>query len=126
MRERALDGPLLPLVRRLNELRRAHPALTGAGVERLTWLETESEHLLGYARSLDGDVVLCVVNLDPFSVHDGVCLIPPSLGLPEHLDVVDALDRRELRVGHPQLRPPRPRQGPRARGAHVSMQARHR
>ena len=91
VRERALDGPLLPLVRRLNELRRAHPALTGAGVERLTWLETESEHLLGYARSLDGDVVLCVVNLDPFSVHDGVCVIPPSLGLPEHLDVVDAL-----------------------------------
>ena len=91
VRERALDGPLLPLVRRLNELRRAHPALTGAGVERLTWLETESEHLLGYARSLDGDVVLCVVNLDPFSVHDGVCVIPPSLGLPEHLEVVDAL-----------------------------------
>ena len=46
----ALDGPLLPLVRRLNEIRRAHPALTGAGLERLTWLETESEHLLGYAQ----------------------------------------------------------------------------
>ena len=91
LRERALDGQLLPLVQRLNELRRAHPALTRAGLERLTWLETESEHLLGYARTFGGDVVLCVVNLDPFAVHDGVCLIPPALGLPEHFGVVDGL-----------------------------------
>ena len=91
LRERALDGQLLPLVQRLNELRRAHPALTHAGLERLTWLETESEHLLGYARTLGDDVVLCVVNLDPFAVHDGVCVIPPALGLPEHFGVVDGL-----------------------------------
>jgi starch synthase (maltosyl-transferring) len=82
---------LLPLVKRLNELRRAHPALTGAGIERLAWLETESEHLLGYARALGDDVVLVVVNLDPFAVHDGVCVIPSSLGLPERFDVVDGL-----------------------------------
>ena len=43
LKERRLDGPLLPLIRRLNEVRRAHPALTDAGLERLTWLETESE-----------------------------------------------------------------------------------
>jgi len=91
LRERALDGQLLPLVRRLNELRRAHPALTHAGLERLTWLETESEHLLGYARTLGDDVVLCIVNLDPFAVHDGVCVVPPALGLPEHFGVVDGL-----------------------------------
>ena len=91
VRERALDGQLLPLVQRLNELRRAHPALTRAGLERLTWLETESEHLLGYARTLVDDVVLCVVNLDPFAVHDGVCVIPPTLGLPERFGVVDGL-----------------------------------
>jgi starch synthase (maltosyl-transferring) len=91
LKERRLDGPLLPLVKRLNELRRAHPALTGAGMERLSWLETESEHLLGYGRVLGDDVVLVVVNLDPFAVHDGVCVIPPSLGLPERFDVVDGL-----------------------------------
>ena len=91
LKERTLDGVLLPLVARLNEIRRAHPALTGAGVERLTWLETENEHLLGYARSLGDDVVLCVCNLDPFAVHDGVCVIPPSLGLAEHVGVVDGL-----------------------------------
>jgi len=91
LRERRLDGQLLPLVKRLNELRRAHPALTGAGVERLTWLETETDHLLGFARSLGDDTVLVVVNLDPFAVHDGVCVVPPELGLPERFDVVDGL-----------------------------------
>ena len=91
VRERSLDGPLLPLVARLNEIRRAHPALTGAGLERLTWLETESEHLLGYAKELDGDVVLAIVNLDPFAIHDGVCVVPSALGLHEPYDVVDAL-----------------------------------
>ena len=90
-RERRLEGPLLPLVRRLNEVRRAHPALTGAGLERLMWLETESEHLIGYARSLGDDVVLVVVNLDPYAIHDGVCVVPPGLQLPERYDVVDAL-----------------------------------
>jgi starch synthase (maltosyl-transferring) len=91
VRERSFDGPLLPLLRRLNETRRAHPALTAAGLDRLTWLETESEHLLGYAREHEGDVVLTVVNLDPFAIHEGVCAVPPGLGLREPFDVVDAL-----------------------------------
>ena len=91
VRERRLDGPLLPLIRRLNEIRRAHPALTGAGLERLTWLETESEHLLGYARTLGDDIVLVVVNLDPYAIHDGVCMIPPALGLPGEIEVLDGL-----------------------------------
>ena len=91
VRERRLDGPLLPLVRRINEVRRKHPALTGAGLERLTWLETESEHLVAYARALDDDLVLVVVNLDPYAIHDGVCVVPPGLELPERYDVVDEL-----------------------------------
>jgi starch synthase (maltosyl-transferring) len=88
---RSFGGPLLPLIKRLNETRRAHPALTGAGLERLVWLETESEHLLGYARTLDDDVLLTVVNLDPFAVHEGVCVVPPVLELPDSFDVVDEL-----------------------------------
>ena len=90
-KERRLDGPLLPLIRRLNEVRRAHPALTDAGLERLTWLETESEHLLGYARTLGDDAVLVVVNLDPFAAHEGVCVVPSALGLGSPAQVVDAL-----------------------------------
>ena len=51
--------------------------------------------------------MLVVVNLDPFAVHDGVCLIPATLGLPERFDVVDGLsgetyewgDRNYVRLG---------------------------
>ena len=38
-KQRRLDGPLLPLVQRLNEIRRAEPALQR--VDNLRWLETE-------------------------------------------------------------------------------------
>ena len=108
LKERRLDGPLLPLIRRLNEVRRAHPALTDAGLERLTWLETESDDLVGYARSLGDDVVLVVVNLDPYAAHEGVCVVSPALGLGS-----PRAGRRRLGGGAyagvaPQLRPARP------------------
>ena len=90
-KQRRLEGPLLPMIRRLNELRRAHPALVEAGVENLTWLETETDHLLAYARRVDDDVVIVVANLDPYAVHDGVCVIPASLDLGDGFEVVDGL-----------------------------------
>ena len=90
-KERRLDGPLLPLIRRLNEVRRAHPSLTDAGLEHLTWLETESEHVVGYARTLGDDAVVVVVNLDPSAAHEGVCVVPPALGLGDPVRVADAL-----------------------------------
>jgi starch synthase (maltosyl-transferring) len=73
VKRRALDGPLLPLVRKLNEARRALPALQR--FENLHWLETENEHLLAYAK----DDVVCVVNVDPAAGHEGVCVVPPAL-----------------------------------------------
>ena len=91
VRDRRLEGPLLPLVARLNEVRRAHPALTAAGVEALTWLETENDHLLGFARMHGDDTVLVVVNLDPHATHDGVCVIPAELRPHTGIAVVDAL-----------------------------------
>ena len=36
-------------------------------------------------------MVLTVVNLDPFAIHEGVCAVPPGLGLHEPFDVVDTL-----------------------------------
>ncbi len=87
VRARTLDGPLLPLVQRLNEVRRAEPGLQR--VENITWLETENEQLIAYAK---GDV-LCVVNLDPFTAQEGACVVPVSLGFPP------AFDARELLTG---------------------------
>jgi starch synthase (maltosyl-transferring) len=89
IKQRALDGPLLPLVRRLNETRRASPALQH--LDNLVWLETESEQLLAYAKRTGEDVVICVVNLDPFSAHEGLAILPAALGLPPAFPVRDAL-----------------------------------
>jgi starch synthase (maltosyl-transferring) len=87
VRARALDGPLLPLARRLNEVRRAEPALQR--VENIRWLETENDQLIAYAK----DDVICVVNLDPFNEQEGSCVIPVALGFPP------AFDARELLNG---------------------------
>ncbi|HEX4679113.1 MAG TPA: alpha-1,4-glucan--maltose-1-phosphate maltosyltransferase [Gaiellaceae bacterium] len=87
VRQRALDGPLLPLVQRLNEARRAEPALQR--LENIRWLETENDQLIAYAK----DDVICVVNLDPFTEQEGACVIPVSLGFPP------AFDARELLTG---------------------------
>ena len=47
-RERALDGPLLPLLARLNEIRREHPALQR--LDNVHFLETENDALIAYAK----------------------------------------------------------------------------
>jgi starch synthase (maltosyl-transferring) len=85
VRPRSLDGPLLPLAQRLNEVRRAEPALQH--VENIRWLETESDALVAYAK----DDVVCVVNLDPFAEREGVCAIPVVLGFPPAFDAHDLL-----------------------------------
>jgi starch synthase (maltosyl-transferring) len=84
-KKRAFDGPLLPLVQRLNMVRRAEPALQR--IDNLRWLETESEYLVAYVK----DDVICVVNLDPFSEREGVCTVPVALGLPPAFEVRDLL-----------------------------------
>jgi starch synthase (maltosyl-transferring) len=73
---RTLDGPLLPLVQRLNEIRRAEPALQR--LENLRWLETENDQLIAFAKGR----VIVVVNLDPFAEREGVCSVPVALGFP--------------------------------------------
>ncbi len=87
LKRRSLDGPLLPLVQALNEMRRAEPALQR--VDNLRWLETENDALVAYAK----DDVICVVNIDPFAEQAGVCVIPVSLGFPP------AFEARELLTG---------------------------
>ena len=89
VKQRTLQGPLLPLIRRLNEIRRAHPALQR--FESLTWLETHSDDLIAYAKREGEDVVITVVNLDPAKPQEGLCIVPPELGLPAAFTAVDLL-----------------------------------
>ncbi|HZQ81653.1 MAG TPA: alpha-1,4-glucan--maltose-1-phosphate maltosyltransferase [Gaiellaceae bacterium] len=85
VKRRALDGVLLPLVQRLNEIRRGEPALQR--VENLRWLETENDQLVAYAK----DDLVCVVNVDPFATQEGVCVIPVALGYPPAFDALELL-----------------------------------
>ncbi len=90
-KKRKLDGPLLPLVKRLNEIRRAEPALHR--IENLRWLDTEQEHLVAYIKE---DVVV-VVNIDPFEAHEGLAIVPAALGLPPAFFVRDLLGGERYR-----------------------------
>jgi starch synthase (maltosyl-transferring) len=84
IKERTLAGaPLLPLIKRLNEIRRANAALQR--VDNVTFLETENDQLLGYAKVTGDNAVVVVVNLDPFETREGVAVLPASLGLPPSL-----------------------------------------
>jgi starch synthase (maltosyl-transferring) len=89
LKKRKLDGPLLPLVAKLNAARRAHPALQR--IENITFLETENDALIAYAKRRDDDVVLTCVNLDARVAQEGVVVIPVALGLPPVFGVRDLL-----------------------------------
>jgi starch synthase (maltosyl-transferring) len=90
VRERSLDGPLLPLIARLNEIRRENPALQR--LDNLTFVETESAELLAYVKRAGRNTVFCVVNLDPRQPREGVAIVPAATGLPPTFRVRDLLD----------------------------------
>jgi starch synthase (maltosyl-transferring) len=90
IRQRALDGPLLPVVRRLNEARRAHPALQF--LANVWFMDAANEGLLAYAKRRGDDIVLVVVNLDPHWAQEGSVTVPAHLGLPPAFRVRDLLE----------------------------------
>ena len=85
VKQRTLDGPLLPLVQRLNQIRRAEAALQR--VENIRWLETENDRLVAYVK----ENVVCVVNIDPFAEQEGVCVVPVALGWPPAFDAEELI-----------------------------------
>jgi starch synthase (maltosyl-transferring) len=103
-KRRRLDGPLLPLVRRLNEVRRAHRPLHR--VHELLFLETENDSLIAYARGTGPRAVLCCVNLDPSAVQEGVVVVPAGLGTAPAFHVRDLLTdtRYDWRLGRNYVR----------------------
>jgi len=86
VKQRTLDGPLLPLVQKLNEIRRAEPALQR--FENLRLLDTHGEHVFAFAK---GAELVVAVNLDPLAPREDVVVVPPGLGLPDELPVRDLL-----------------------------------
>ncbi|MFI0897965.1 alpha-1,4-glucan--maltose-1-phosphate maltosyltransferase [Streptomyces sp. NPDC020983] len=83
---------LAPLITTLNRLRRRHPALQQ--LRDITFHPVDNGALLAYSKRRGDDVVLVVVNLDPFHTQEAtVSLNMPELGLSWHdsVPVRDAL-----------------------------------
>jgi starch synthase (maltosyl-transferring) len=98
--ERALDGPLLPMIARINETRRAHPALQE--LPNVTFLGTGgNEAMIAYAKRTGADIVVCVVNLDPHQAQECLVTLPASLGVPPTFTVLDELsgERYQWHIG---------------------------
>jgi starch synthase (maltosyl-transferring) len=115
IKARTLDGPLLPLVQAVNRLRREHPALQQ--LTNLTFLETENDALVAYAKRHGDDVIICVVNIDPHNIQEGTVVVPYELGLPPAFAVEDLLspaERYDWLIGRNYVR-----LDPGYRGAHI-------
>jgi starch synthase (maltosyl-transferring) len=99
IKQRSLDGPLLPLAQRLNEIRRQHRPLQE--LSNVTFLDTANDALIAYVKQSHGETLICVVNVDPHQGQQGVASIPAALGLPPAFTVHDLLsdERYQWRIG---------------------------
>lgn len=72
-------GNITSLVRTVNSLRREHRALQLS--DNLRFLPSTEPHLIAYSKATPdfSDVLVIVVNLDPYSPHDGFVTLPDAL-----------------------------------------------
>ena len=94
---RRLDGPLLPTIKRVNELRRAHPALQQ--LTDLRFLGTGNDQLIAYVKRAGTDTVLTVVNLDPHHAQEGSVEVVAESGLGARYEVRDGLTGEHFHWG---------------------------
>jgi starch synthase (maltosyl-transferring) len=99
LKKRSLDGPLLPMIQRLNAIRRDNPALQE--LSNVTFLDTANDALIAYAKHSRGNTVITVVNIDPHQGQEGVAVVPAHLGLPPSFTAHDLLsdERYQWRIG---------------------------
>jgi starch synthase (maltosyl-transferring) len=108
IKTRSLDGPLLPLIRRVNLARQSNPALQV--LDNVTFLDSANEALIAYVKHSPAasgghapNTVIAVVNIDPHQAQEGLAVVPASLGVPPAFSVHDMLaaedDRFQWRIG---------------------------
>ena len=97
--DRALNGSLLPMIRRLNEIRAENAALQR--FSNVHFLETYNDAIIAYAKQAPGNTIIVVAHIDPHFAQEGVALIPAHLGLPPVFAVEDLLtgDHYDWRIG---------------------------
>jgi starch synthase (maltosyl-transferring) len=74
-------GNLSPYIKRINEIRRKHSALSQ--LTNLQWHDIDKDHMLAFSKaSPEGDAILVIVNLNPFHWEEAtVHLDLPALGV---------------------------------------------
>jgi starch synthase (maltosyl-transferring) len=100
-----LDAPgnLVPLITRVNQIRRANPALHSD--RSLRFVPTDNDQVIAYTKSTadNANVILTVVNLDPHHTHSAWVRVPIwdlDLGQGEQYQVHDLIsDARYLWTG---------------------------
>ncbi|MFL5894729.1 MAG: alpha-1,4-glucan--maltose-1-phosphate maltosyltransferase [Thermoleophilaceae bacterium] len=104
IKQRKLDGPLLPLIKRLNEIRHESPALQR--LANVTFLETENDALIAYAKQAPGETLVVVANIDPHNAQEGVAVVPAHLGVSPAFAVRDELsgEQYDWRLGRNYVR----------------------
>jgi starch synthase (maltosyl-transferring) len=115
LKRRALDGPLLPMIERLNHARRDNVALQE--LSNVTFLDTANDALIAYAKQSADNTVITVVNIDPHQTQEGLAIVPDGLGLPPGFIVHDLLSGERF---HWRLGPNFVRFEPYVRQAHVN------
>ncbi len=91
---------LEPWLTRLNEVRRAHPALRQ--LRELRFHDVDNDALIAYSKTdpATGDTVVCVVTLDPHRPQEGTLrLDPTALGLDEQFTAHDEVSGQTWRWG---------------------------
>ncbi|MBO3662836.1 maltotransferase domain-containing protein [Microbacterium stercoris] len=89
---------LAPYIARLNEIRRAHPAL--GLLRNLVVHAADDENILVFSKTHEDDTVIAVINLDPHGAHaTTVHLDLAAAGLPEQFIVKDELTGAEWSWG---------------------------
>jgi starch synthase (maltosyl-transferring) len=78
------------MVGKLNAARRANPALQF--LSNITFLDTENDALIAYAKVTGDNVVLTVVSVDPHHTQEGIVNVPAHLGTAPAFKVRDLLD----------------------------------
>ncbi len=89
VKTRKLEGPLLPLIEKLNTARRENQALQR--LNNLTFLETANEYVIAFCKQEPGNTVFVCVNLDPKTGREGLVTVPDVLALPATFPATDLL-----------------------------------
>jgi starch synthase (maltosyl-transferring) len=99
IKERALDGPMLPLIQRVNQIRRGNPSLQE--LTNITFLDTANDALIAYAKRSRSNTIITVVSIDPHQTQEGLAIVPAHLGLPASFTAHDLLtdERYQWRTG---------------------------